>query len=98
MLIITRAPAGKTSKRGGSKRDTEAGRASRSDAFFAFRAISINSVKIKIKIKKKEKKMEDKKNINTDIYIYIYEEGTFIRCTIHPIHARHFSNVSVPRA
>lgn len=42
--------------------------------------------------------MEDKKNINTDIYIYIYEEGTFIRCTIHPIHARHFSNVSVPRA
>lgn len=60
MLIITRAPAGKTSKRGGSKRDTEAGRASRSDAFFAFRAISINSVKIKIKLKKKKKKKNER--------------------------------------
>lgn len=61
MLIITRAPAGKTSKRGGSKRDTEGvGRASRSDAFFAFRAISINSVKIKRKIKIKKKRKGEK--------------------------------------
>lgn len=46
--------------------------------------------------------MKDNKNKNIDIdvhiYIYVHEEGTFIRGSIHQIHARHFSNVSVPRA
>lgn len=54
MLIITLvyiARGRKNAGTGGSKRDTRPSRASRSDAFFAFRAISINSVKIK---KKKE--------------------------------------------
>lgn len=52
MLIITLVYIARGRKNvgtGGSKRDTRPSRASRSDAFFAFRAISINSVKIKKK-------------------------------------------------
>lgn len=84
MLIITLvyiARGRKNAGTGGSKRDTRPSRASRSDAFFAFRAISINSVKIK----KKKKCM------------CIVVRGSHFYSTVLDIRVRHFSNVSVPR-